>query len=134
MSAIKRGDWTGGGCSCESCRNTDSLRLAGFDKWPTGNPAGKRASESEYRSHWSHCGAEFNRKPKAAPVEKPFVAGWSLYPSPVVRDWITRSYTWRDSVMPTWEDGTGKRSRPVSVLVAKARQYREQARQERRAA
>ena len=128
-----------GGCECASCKPTNALMDAGFAAWPRGNVAGAGGSKRDYSAHVSACnsggctGFHFIIKPE--PVFSTVGLAQRLpEPTALVSEWITRSYAWRDSVMPAWEDGTDKRSRPVSVLVAKARQYREQARQERRAA
>lgn len=40
----------GSGCACVSCKATNKLARAGFDKWPTGNPAGRK-SQAAYSSH-----------------------------------------------------------------------------------
>ena len=41
-------------CDCTSCKETDRYANAGFAKWPTGEPKGKRTSEAEYRAHTAH--------------------------------------------------------------------------------
>lgn len=40
----------GSGCTCVSCKATNKLRRAGFEQWPTGNPAGRKA-QTAYASH-----------------------------------------------------------------------------------
>lgn len=43
-------EWGKGGCSCASCKATNTLMLAGFAAWPRGNPAGRKA-QTEYAQH-----------------------------------------------------------------------------------
>ena len=52
-------------CRCASCRVTDSFSRKSFADWPKGEPKGAAKAKAEYSAHWSHCGAEFGRKPAA---------------------------------------------------------------------
>lgn len=54
-------------CECVSCKITDKFRTTGFDTWPKGElrPLPRKLADKTYAAHWSHCGAEFYRKPAA---------------------------------------------------------------------
>jgi len=41
-------------CNCTVCKNTDSYANKGFDSWPRGNPAGRKA-HAEYIAHVRFC-------------------------------------------------------------------------------
>ena len=129
-------------CTCASCEYTDGFANKGFAAWPKGDPAGKRVSQAAYAAHVAaskatgSTGFHFTIRPEPTyPAWVTSQINMPVAPAPkVALDWIARSYAWRHSVMPAWEPGTGRISRPVSKLVAKARQYRAEAQQERRAA
>jgi hypothetical protein len=64
-------------CTCASCKYTDSFHgwkaegeklvpdpeKGGFDRWPKGDPAGKRASNAAYAAHVSHLWKGVSRNP-----------------------------------------------------------------------
>lgn len=64
-------------CSCTSCSYTDSFHAKGFDAWPRGNPAGRKAA-SEYAAHVKHSkqwGAHVDENGKATPRIPEFPGG-----------------------------------------------------------
>lgn len=43
----------GGGCQCGTCKRTNGLRLAGFDKWPRGETLTPGEVRKAYSAHVS---------------------------------------------------------------------------------
>lgn len=57
-----------GGCTCQSCAETNRHMASGFGQWPRGNPAGRK-SAAAYASHVSH-GKAYAGGVKAVPAFK----------------------------------------------------------------
>ena len=53
-------------CNCTICKATDKFH-GGFATWPKGElrPIPRKLADKGYAAHWTHCGAEFYRKPAA---------------------------------------------------------------------
>lgn len=121
-------------CDCASCEYTQRRSFANA---PRGDPVGPRQAQAIYAEHvrhGQHWGFDSSGRMSAGPeipdrmrriVPEPRYPAWILVkgtmpePLALVRDWIAKSYAWRDQVMPVWNP-TPRKSR----LLALAQQLR----------
>lgn len=131
-------------CTCASCSYTDSFsgwvageqgellpdpNRGGFDRWPKGEPAGRRASAASYNAHVSHLWKGVSRT--STDYTRGAGAGWYGTPAGMTRAEVERVLRETFAKAQAEEAAQNVEKSPVSLL-SLARELRQQRRQQRK--